>query len=353
MGCAMILGLGSSDTRAADSTGLGTISVQAPMDGVLATVDGKPVSSNDVVRQYPDLFADQVSTYELKSLQLELARQRAKYDLLHDQLDALLDARALDLEAAHLGVTPAALLAKVQPIPVTDDEARAFYAQQQDRLDGGTFEQWRDRIDTYLAKQHQKSSVRDFYDGLRAKYHIVNQLQPLRYTVPARGPARGNPGAPVTIIEFGDFQCPYCREAEKTLQAVLAEYPQDVRLVFRNHPLTELHPDAFDAATAAICADRQGMFWPMHDAMYQDQTQLGGSGLLATANRLGLNLNRFSSCLTDPSVKQLITSDAQTADLLNAAGTPFFLINGRPLNGSQPLARFEAIINDELHRHAG
>jgi protein-disulfide isomerase len=133
----------------------------------------------------------------------------------------------------------------------------------------------------------------------------------------------------------------------------MAKHPDDVRLVFRHLPLTTMHPNSMQAAEAAVCADRQGKFWPMHDAMFENQTALGEGGLKDTAKRLGLEMDGFSACLADPSTKSTIDLDTKAADELSIGGTPFFFINGRPLNGSVPVDRFESLVSEELEHNAG
>jgi len=168
--------------------------------------------------------------------------------------------------------------------------------------------------------------------------------------VNASGPARGKPTAPVTIVEFGDFQCPYCAQAEATLQAVLAKHPDDVRLVFRHFPLTELHPNAQISAVAAVCADQQGKFWELHDAMYRDQGALSAAALQVAAARAGVDTDRYAQCMQDPQALQVINSDLRAGTEAGVAGTPAFFVNGRPLGGNVPLEAFEAILKDELAR---
>jgi protein-disulfide isomerase len=153
-------------------------------------------------------------------------------------------------------------------------------------------------------------------------------------------------------VEFGDFQCPFCREEEDTLHSLLIAHPDDVRLVFRQMPLQSLHPDAMTAAEAAVCADRQGKFWEMHDAMFSDQTALGVAALKETAKRLGLDTDVFSACMSDAKTTDAIAFDTKAASELAISGTPYFFVNGRPINGSIPKAKFESIIADELHRLA-
>jgi protein-disulfide isomerase len=153
-------------------------------------------------------------------------------------------------------------------------------------------------------------------------------------------------------VEFADFQCPYCKRAESSLHAVLKQYPRDVRIVFRNLPLTQIHPQAESAAEAAVCADRQGKFWEMHDAMYADQSALSIEALKDTAKQLGLNLGQFSACLSGGTPAAALDADAKAAEELGLSGTPYFFINGRPVDGNVPLEKFQSIIAEELHAGA-
>ena len=134
------------------------------------------------------------------------------------------------------------------------------------------------------------------------------------------------------------------------VRTILEHHPDDVRLVFRELPLTGIHPFALGAAHAAVCADRQGMFWQMHDAMYQDQTALAEGSLLETAKRIGLDPDRFSACLKEHDTLDAVQRDAKAADELNINETPYFLINGRPLHGAVSADKLEAVISDELQR---
>jgi protein-disulfide isomerase len=132
----------------------------------------------------------------------------------------------------------------------------------------------------------------------------------------------------------------------------MARYPREVRVVFRNLPLTQIHPNAKIAAEAAVCADRQGKFWEMHDAMYDDQSALNLDALKSAATRLGLDADRFSACLADGSTSQSLDLDAKAAHELGLTGTPYFFVNGRPIDGNVPVEKFESLIQDELHRAA-
>ncbi len=318
---------------------------------VIATIGGERLTEADVAAADRSDFDKLESDYQLKLHQLRVKQTEARYELLQQHLDRLLDARALDMEAKARGKSPDAILAGIKVPVVTDEEVRQFYEANKARA-RDPFEKLRPKIAEYLANQHNEDAKRAFYDALRARHGITSLLGPYRVAVAASGPVRGKEAAPVTIIEFGDFQCPYCREAEGSLRAVMSKYPDQVRLVFRNLPLPSLHPNATVAAEAGVCAGHQGMFWQMHDAMYEDQAALSEYALKETARRLGLSMEGFSACLADPATKQALETDRQAADELNVTGTPYFFINGRPLNGSVPVERFESVIADELHRLA-
>ena len=317
---------------------------------MVGLVAGTPLTESDVIAGDQAEFRGLESDLQRSQQQLRLKFAKLRYDLLETRTDKMLDQRAVEAEAKARGLSSKEILSGIPAgRPVTDAEAQAFYDAHRGRL-SQPFDQVALQIRIYLAKQHAEAAARSFFDSLRAKHDIISTLAPYTLSVAASGPSRGPNDALVTIVEFGDFQCPYCREAESTLRSVLAGYPRQVRLVFRNLPLSQLHPNAEIAARAAICADRQQRFWPMHDAMYSDQKQLDIDGLKLTAARLGLDGERFAACLRDASTDGALAVDAKAADELGISETPFFLVNGQPIDGSIPVEQFRQIIEGELHR---
>jgi predicted DsbA family dithiol-disulfide isomerase len=316
---------------------------------VIATVGRERITAAEVAGANRAEFEKLESDYQLKLRQLQAKQAQARYELLQQHLGQMLDQRALDMEVKARGTTAAALLGEIKVPVVTDDEVHRFYDDNKTRT-RNSFEQLRPAISQYLANQHDQDAKRAFYDALRAKHGISSLLGPYRVNVAATGPMRGKDAAPVTIVEFGDFQCPYCREAEDSLRTILDRYPDQVRVVFRNLPLPSIHPNATLAAEAGVCAERQGMFWQMHDAMYQDQSALSEDALKDTAKRLGLKVAGFSACLDDPQTREQLDADQKAADELDVTSTPYFFINGRPLHGSVPVERFETVITEELRR---
>jgi len=144
----------------------------------------------------------------------------------------------------------------------------------------------------------------------------------------------GPDDAPVTLVEYGDFQCPHCRAAHFYLKNVLATMGDDVRFVFRHVPLTQIHPMAQAAAEAAEAAGAQGRFWPMHDAIYENQDLLGPQLLARLGVRLGLDMQRFSDDMQSHRYLPKVREDFMSAVRSGAAGTPSYFINGEPYEGS-------------------
>jgi protein-disulfide isomerase len=340
----------ASISRAQPGSGVATEADRA----VVGTVDGKPVIAGEIVGQHSDAFRELKDRHDQKLHLLELEYASDYHDLLQKNLDEFLDRRALELEAAARHTTPDKVLADVKVAVVTDQEAHALYDAHKNQVNQ-PYDQVEGQIREVLASQHNEAALRSFYQELRARHHVVAQLPPYRVEVAASGPTRGKPDARITIVEFADFQCPFCREAESSLQTVIDKYPNDVRLVFRHMPLADLHPNAVEAARAAICADQQGRFWDMHDAMFKDQSALGADALKTTATRLGLDSQRFSTCLDNAAdTSGVLGADAKAAADLGINSTPYFFIDGRPLRGTAPPEQFEKIIEDELsHEPAG
>lgn len=329
----------------------GSLSLAAPADpiDVIGSIGQERITETDIVAAHQADFDGLKVDFEVRRRQLELEYAEARHDLLQKQLDERLDQAALSQEARSRGIAPDQVLQELKPVVPTDEEVRALYEANKDRIKQ-PYEAVAQQALKFLTKQRNQAATRAFYDDLRAKHGITSSFPPYRLDVAASGPVRGSSSAPVTIVEFADFQCPYCKEAESSLHAVLDKYPQDIRLVFRNLPLTKIHPNAKVAAEAAVCAERQGKFWEMHDAMYQDQRALDLDSLKGTAKRLGLDPGRFSACLNDGSTQGSLDSDAKAAHELGLDGTPYFFVNGRPIDGNVPFEKLESVVADELRR---
>jgi protein-disulfide isomerase len=162
-------------------------------------------------------------------------------------------------------------------------------------------------------------------------------------------PFMGPEDAPVTIVEFSDFQCPYCERAfTDVLPQVLDTYGDQVRLVYRDFPLTQIHPQALPAAIAADCANDQGKFWEYHDLLFSNQSALDDASLKSYADQLGLDQTAFDECVSTQAPFEEIRNDYQDGVNYGVSGTPTFFINGVRVTGAQPFAVFQAIIDQAL-----
>ncbi len=159
-------------------------------------------------------------------------------------------------------------------------------------------------------------------------------------------PQMGPSDALVTIIEYSDFQCPFCEKVLPTIEQIKQTYPNDVRVIFRQRPLG-MHPQARPAAQAALAAHRQGKFWEMHDLLFQNRKLLSTAKFEELAQQLGLDMATFRTDYEDPAIAQMIREDEQVATNFGAGGTPAFFINGRFLSGARPFESFQAIIDEE------
>ncbi len=162
-------------------------------------------------------------------------------------------------------------------------------------------------------------------------------------------PAWGPEDAPVVIIEFSDFQCPFCtRFRKQTYDRIKETYGDKIRFVYRDFPLTQIHPEAVPAAIAANCAGEQGKYWEYHDLLFLGGKPLGRDTYVEYADQLGLDVDEFSRCIDEQRYLDEVQKDFQDGVAAGVRGTPTFFINGVPLVGAQPFENFQAVIEQEL-----
>jgi protein-disulfide isomerase len=316
---------------------------QKPASGVsqvLAVVNGKPITEADVHAKAADEFA-----------QLERDFAQKKHQLLEDQLQQVVEDRLLDAEAASRGVGKEQILAELKAPEVTDAEVDKFYEDNKAQIPRPK-DQVAAQIKQYLQQRGQAEARQKYFQGLEAKYKVEKKLEPLRTDVAAVGPARGPANAPVTIVEFSDFQCPYCGRLIPTLEQVKAKYGDKIRIVFRQFPLP-MHPNAQKAAEASLCANEQGKFWELHDAMFKNQQELAVDSLKTKAAALGLKPDVFNQCLDSGKYVAKVQEDQKAGTAAGVNGTPAMFINGRFLSGAVPLDQITSVIDEELKRKGG
>lgn len=158
----------------------------------------------------------------------------------------------------------------------------------------------------------------------------------------------GPKDAKVTIVEFADYQCPFCARMVPTLQEVVEQYKGKVRWVYRDLPLREIHPEALPAAVAANCAGAQGKYFEMHHALFENHSRLSASLYKELAGKISLDVSKFETCLKDPKMEAEVMKDSAEAQNLGINGTPAYFVNGRKLGGAVDKAEFARLIDAEL-----
>ena len=319
-------------------------------DNRAAVVNGVVVTVDEVTAKAKDRLDDLDAQHQ----QMEFKFQQERTNRMLTALGELLEDRLLDLEAKATGKTKEQLLdegVKAKAGTVGDADVDAYYKQLQAQQPQGLppKESIADRIKQYLQQQKDQNARNAFFSDLKAKYKVETFLTEPRVEIATEGhPAKGPADAPVTIVEFSDFQCPFCKQVVPTLAQITQKYGTQVRLVFRQFPLTSIHPFAQKAAEAALCANEQGKFWEMHDAMFGDQTKLEVPALKVTAANLGVDKAKFDECLDSGRFAQRIKDDERAGSLVGVSGTPAIFINGRSFSGAQPFDALASAIDEEI-----
>ena len=277
-----------------------------------------------------------------------------EYNQKRALLEDVIDRRLVEKEAKARGVSADELIrleveAKVPA--VTEADAKDYYEKNKPRFGNLAEADALKQIEAGLRGQKARERQMAFSKELRDKNAVRILLDPPRVNVavgddPAKGPAN----APITIVEFSDFQCPFCSKVTGTLKQVEDKYGDKLRVVFRDFPLSSIHKDAAKAAEAAQCANEQGKFWEMHDKMFANQSKLAVDSLKQNATELGLNADSFNQCLDSGKFAAAVQKDVDEGMSYGVNSTPAFFINGRMLTGAQPLESFTNVIDEELAR---
>ncbi len=270
------------------------------------------------------------------------------YEVRRAALKRLLEARVVERAAAERGLSPDALLEQEVAArgPIDEEDVEAFYEQNRERIGDTPLEEVEPAIRSVLGEERRAAVIAE----LREQAEVSVYLEAPRVDVAAEGPSLGPADAPVTIIEFSDFQCPYCRRARSVVRELSATYPDSVRIVYRHLPLDRLHPRARAAAEASACADEQGQFWEYHDLVFDNGQRLADDDLLQYARSLELDEERFAACVESHRYADKVQRDSDAARAVGISGTPAFVVNGIILNGVQPMSRFAELIEAELRQ---
>ena len=284
---------------------------------------------------------------------LETAYQSAKSKIIKTALDSMVSERMLAVEAKKTGKSVDSLIAaEAGPngLVPSDADVSTWYQANQARTGGRTLQELRPQIAALLASERRTAATKKLEERLKGEQNVAVVYQPYRMQFNnEKAPTLGKSEAPVTLVEFSDFQCPFCQSAAPTLKQVEQKFGDKVRIVYRQFPLTNIHPFAFKAAEASLCANEQGKFWQLHDEMFADQKKLSVSDLKQTARRLGMDGKKFDTCLDSGRYVEQVQNDQKEGSRVGVTGTPAMFINGVSVEGGAvPYPVLEAAIQKEL-----
>lgn len=309
---------------------------------VLGVVNGVEIRRRDLSDEIGD---------ELKKITNE-SKQR-EFHMLWVAVDEAISDQLLEQEAKRQSLTVEELRDKEigsRLVMPSDEVIQKIYDNNKDIIDA-SFEQAAPHIKRQLVEEQLTDLHRAFVARLRNSADV-------RFAVPApdlprfdvdagNAPVWGNEKAKVTLIEFSDFECPYCGRASQTLKKLRALYPKTLKIVFRDFPLSQ-HENAKPAAEAAQCAREQGKFWEYHDVLFENARALTAADLKRYAEQVGLDLEAFAACLATDRPKRIVADNAEAARRFGVEGTPALFVNGIKLIGLLPLPLMQAIIDREL-----
>ena len=313
----------------------------APASEPLAEVNGEAITAEEI---------EQALGAQLRRLEQQI------YDMKRQKLEAVIGERLLAREAAKQSLSVQALLdaeVAAKTGTVADEEVETFYQANKARLKGAEAEA-RERIRAHFQSQKLVARRQAYLQSLRSQATVVIRLPAppvFKAEVGVEGaPFLGPVAAPVTIVEFSDFQCPFCKQVVPTLTQVRSRYGEKVKLVYRDFPIDGLHPQARKAAEAARCAQDQGKFWDYHDALFANAPKLSPEQLKTYAQQVGLDLPSFERCLASGTHAATVQKSVDEGIRLGVTGTPAFFINGEFVSGAQPVESFARVIERELAR---
>jgi protein-disulfide isomerase len=327
---ALLMAAGGCTKGATNPAGQTPTSTDAQV--VVAIISGQPVTMAD----------------------LDKAAGRELFELRERTLDNLINEKVVKVAAQKAGQSEDDFLRKQVEAKVPDvsvDEAKKFFDENKDRLPpqlaSQQFDAVKDTIVQGLTGQKRREAIGAIVEDIKKKAGVQILLRAPKVQVAAEGPAKGPKEAKVTIVEFSDFQCPYCSKGKAVMDQVVAKYGNKVRLVFRDFPL-DFHEKAQKAAEAAHCADDQGKFWAMHDWMFDNQQKLDVDSLKGAAKTLGMDSAKFDTCLNGSQHAEKVKKNIKDGQDAGVRGTPAFFVNGVFLSGAQPLDKFQSEIDRAL-----
>jgi protein-disulfide isomerase len=311
-----------------------------------------PAPGDDVVARIGDEVITAAEVEAMVGPSLVKLRQEI-YNTTVGELNAQIFERLVTAKATAEGITREEYLARNVDAKATapdEGEIVKVMSMYRNRLAQDDV-QARQQVIQALQQQQQAQLIEALRGELFAEAGVVILLEPPRVEVAITEgtPSRGPVSAPVVLVEYTDYQCPYCSSVQPTIAALMERYDGQIRHVFKNLPLP-MHQQAQLAGEAALCAQDQGKYWEFHDWLFQNQRTMNRDSMVAQAGELGMDGSLFDACIAEGTYRARVDADMKEARGFGITGTPGFMINGRVLTGAQPYEAFETIIDEELTR---
>jgi len=317
---------------------------KADADGarVAATLGGTEISVSDIDDFITKSFLEQLRSQPPAEL----------FDARNKAIQEMVQKRAIEIAAEERGVSTDELFEQVtnDVAPASVEDVTKWYAENQAKLRGARLEDISSQIQQLLTKERQTEAWAGFMAPKLEALDFQMILEPPRQNLEATRLVRGRVDAPVTIMAFSDYQCPYCVRSEPMLAEVLSRYPDQVRIVHRHFPLDSIHPFARPAAEASMCADEQGKFWEFHDAIFARNGKLSAGSFAEIGSELGLDGDALGSCMSEKRYADFVQQDFEAGRAAGVTGTPAFFVNGVALKGSRDADELSKIVDSELAR---
>jgi protein-disulfide isomerase len=302
-------------------------------------------------------YGDGTQAVKGQLTQMEAEYLSNRYQIERNSVEQIAIDKILEMEAAASGQANIEALMQIEIVgkaeAATEEEITAFYEEFKERLQNAPLDQVRPIIEGQLSRQKQSERFQVYITELKTKYGFKLELPAPnipRIEVSADDdPFIGPEDAQITIIQFAEFQCPYCGKAGEAVDKVMETYPGKVKMVYRDFPLG-FHDRAIPAAVAANCAGEQGKYWEMHNLLMSNQRALEEETLISHASSLSIDMEKWNTCRADPSQEAEVKKDMEDGAAVGVTGTPAFFINGIMLSGAQPFEAFKEIIDRELER---
>jgi len=311
----------------------------APSKEVVASMGGQQILEKELVKGIEsDLYEAELKVYEIK----------------YAKLQSMLLEKFMNQDPDKKNLTNDEFLDKhiAKSLKITDAQVDAFIKERQIPKDQINPE-IKARIVEYLTVESKKVAVDNWIAAKTKKtpveIYIHKPTLPTFEVNVGDAPFKGSSDAKVTIVEFSDFQCPFCSKGAQVLSAIEKKYGNKVKIAFKHYPLP-FHAQARIAAEASMCANEQDtkLFWKMHDAMFADQSKLDKDNLIATAKKIGAKEADFKTCLESGKFKAKIDANVAEGAAIGIKSTPTFFINGKLISGAQPLEVFSEVIDADL-----